>query len=158
MRQHQETVKLQLFQQQQMLQYFSGCFGALYSHVGLPAPPPAQFPPLDPAAPTGPAASLPQTPLASFPMSPLLYPGRRLFLEQQRQFQDFQQLSTAQSRPLATVSSTLPVEALQFDSMSPPPLRPSPVRASMESSLLMSLAASVAPQTDSTTQVSQGGE
>ena len=29
MRQHQETVRLQLFQQQQMLQYFSGYFGEL---------------------------------------------------------------------------------------------------------------------------------
>ena len=29
MRQHQEAVRLQLFQQQQMFQYFSGCFGAL---------------------------------------------------------------------------------------------------------------------------------
>ena len=75
---------------------------------------------------------------------------RRQFLDQQRQFQDFQQLSTAQSRPPATVSSTLPVEALQFDSTSLSPLRPSPVCASVESSLLTSLAASVAPQTDST--------
>ena len=97
-------------------------------------------------------------------MSPLLHPGvfgypqqtpmtpdqRRQFLDQQRQFQDFLQLSTAQSRPPATVSSTLPVEALQFDSTSPPPLRPSPVRASVESSHLTSLVASVAPQTDST--------
>ena len=141
----------------------SGCFGALYSHVGLAPPPPAPLLPSDRAAPTGPAASLPQTPLALFLMSPLLHPGvfgypqqtpmtpeqRRQFLDQQRQFQDFQQLSTAQSRPLATVSSTLPVEALQFDSTSPSPLRPSPVCASVESSLLTSLAASVAPQTES---------
>jgi hypothetical protein len=75
---------------------------------------------------------------------------RRQFLDQQRQFQDFLQLSTAQSRPPATVSSTLPVEALQFDSTSPPPLRLSPVRALVESSLLTSLVASVAPRTDST--------
>ena len=109
MRQHQEAVRLQLFQQQQMFQYFSGCFGALYSHVGLAPPPPAPLLPSDPAAPTGPAASLRQTPLASFPMSPLLHPGvfgypqqtpmtpdqRRQFLEQQRQFQEYQQLSTA---------------------------------------------------------------
>ncbi|KAG2633479.1 hypothetical protein PVAP13_2NG143803 [Panicum virgatum] len=137
MRQHQETVRLQLFQQQQMLQYFLGCFGALYSHVELAAPPPSPLPPLDPAAPTSPAASLPQTPLAQF-------------LEQQRQFQDFQQLSTAQSRPHASVVATLPVEALQFDSTSLSPLRPSAVRASVDSTLLSSLAASVSPQTEST--------
>ena len=97
-------------------------------------------------------------------MSPLLHPGvfgypqqtpmtpeqRRQFLDQQRQFQDFQQLSTAQSRPPATVISTLSVEALQFDSTSPTPLRPSPVRASVDSTLLTSLAPLVAPQTDST--------
>ena len=104
MRQHQEAVRLQLFQQQQMLQYYSGYSGALYSHVKLVPPPPAPLPSLDPAAPMGPAASLPQIPLASFPMSPLLYLGvfgysqqtpmtpdqRRQFLEQRRQFQDFQ--------------------------------------------------------------------
>ena len=104
MRQHQEAVRLQLFQQQQMFQYFSGCFGALYSHVGLAPPPPAPLLPSDPATSTGPAASLPQTPLASFPMSPLLHPGvfgysqqtpmtpdqRRQSLEQQRQFQEYQ--------------------------------------------------------------------
>ncbi|KAG2605075.1 hypothetical protein PVAP13_4NG119338, partial [Panicum virgatum] len=147
-----------------MFQYFSGCFGALYNHVGLAPPPPAPLLPSDPAAPTVPAASLPQTPLALFPMSPLLYPGlfgypqqtpmtpdqRRQFLEQQRQFQDFQQLSTAQSRPPATVVSTLPIEALQFDSTSPSPLRPSAVRASVDSTLLTSFAASVTPQTEST--------
>ena len=75
---------------------------------------------------------------------------RRQFLEQQRQFQEYQQLSTAQSRPPATVISTLPVEALQFDSMSPPPLRPSLVRVSVDSTLPMSLATSVTLQTEST--------
>ena len=75
---------------------------------------------------------------------------RRQYLEQQRQFQEYQQLSTAQSRPPATVISTLSVEALQFDSTSPTPLRPSPVRASVDSTLLTSLAPLVAPQTDST--------
>ena len=75
MRQHQEAVRLQLFQQQQQLQYFSGCFGALYSHVGLARSPPAPLLPSDPVAPTGPVASLPKTPLASFSMSPLLHPG-----------------------------------------------------------------------------------
>ena len=52
MRQHKEAVRLQLFQeqQQQQLQYFSGYFGALYSHVGLAPPPPAPLLPSDPAA------------------------------------------------------------------------------------------------------------
>ena len=80
MRQLQETVRLQLLQQQQMqqqvFQYFSSCFGALYSHAGpIPPQPPAPLLPTDPAAYIDPSASLPQTPLASFPMSPLLHPG-----------------------------------------------------------------------------------
>ena len=104
MRQHQEAVRLQLFQQQQMLQYYSGYFGALYSHVKLVPPPPAPLPSLDPAAPTGPAASLPQTPLgeevATSGMTPRVFgysqqtpmtpDKQRQFLEQQQQFQDFQ--------------------------------------------------------------------
>jgi len=75
---------------------------------------------------------------------------RRQFLDLQRQFQEYLQLSTASSRPPATVSSTLPIEALQFDSTSPLPLRPSPVHVSVDSTVPTSLAASVALQMDST--------
>ena len=75
MRQHKEAVRLQLFQQQQMFQYFSGYVGALYSHAGLALPQaPAPLLPTDPTSPTGPTVSLLQTPLALFPMSLLLHP------------------------------------------------------------------------------------
>ena len=74
---------------------------------------------------------------------------RRQFLEQQRLFQDLQQ-STTQTRPPVSVIMSLPVGTLQFDGSSPSLIRPSAVRASVDSTLLSSLATSVAPQTEST--------
>ena len=77
-RQQQEAMRLQLQQQsqiqQQMFTFFSGCFGQLYRHTGLPEPqlPTPQQLQFDPTAPAPPAGGFVQTPLASFPMSPLL--------------------------------------------------------------------------------------
>ena len=75
--QQQEAMRLQLQQQsqiQQMFTFFSGCFGQLYRHTGLPEP---QLPTphqlqFDPTAPAPPVGGFVQTPLASFPISPLL--------------------------------------------------------------------------------------
>jgi hypothetical protein len=63
--------------QQQMFTFFSGCFGQLYRHTGLPEPqlPTPQQLQFDPTAPATPAGGFVQSPLASFPMSPLLQTG-----------------------------------------------------------------------------------
>ena len=80
-RQQQEAMRLQLQQQsqiqQQMFTFFSGCFGQLYRHTGLPEPqlPTPQQLQFDPTAPAPPVGGFVQTPLASFPMSPLLQTG-----------------------------------------------------------------------------------
>ena len=60
-----------------MFTFFSGCFGQLYRHTGLPEPqlPTPQQLQFDPTAPPPPAGGFVQTPLASFPMSPLLQTG-----------------------------------------------------------------------------------
>ena len=60
-----------------MFTFFSGCFGQLYRHTGLPEPqlPTPQQLQFDPTAPAPPVGSFVQTPLASFPMSPLLQIG-----------------------------------------------------------------------------------
>ena len=60
-----------------MFTFFSGCFGQLYRHTGLPEP---HFPTphqlqFDPTIPAPPVGGFVQTPLASFPMSPLLQTG-----------------------------------------------------------------------------------
>ena len=60
-----------------MFTFFSGCFGQLYHHTGLPEPQlstPQQLQ-FDPTAPAPPVGGFVQTPLASFPMSPLLQTG-----------------------------------------------------------------------------------
>ena len=60
-----------------MFTFFSGCFGQLYRHTGLPEPqlPTPQQLQFDPTAPAPPVGSFVQTPLVSFPMSPLLQTG-----------------------------------------------------------------------------------
>ena len=60
-----------------MFTFFSGCFGQLYRHTGLPEPqlPTPQQLQFDPTAPAPPTGEFVQTPLASFPMSPLLQTG-----------------------------------------------------------------------------------
>ena len=57
-----------------MFTFFSGCFGQLYRHTGLPEPqlPTPQQLQFDPTAPSPPVGGFVQTPLASFPLSPLL--------------------------------------------------------------------------------------
>ena len=68
-RQQQEAMRLQLQQQsqiqQQMFTFFSGCFGQLYRHTGLPEPqlPTPQQLQFDPTAPPPPASGFVQTPL-----------------------------------------------------------------------------------------------
>ena len=80
-RQQQEAMRLQLQQQsqiqQQMFTFFSGCFGQLYRHTGLPEPqlPTPQQLQFDPTAPAPPVGGFVQTPLSSFPMSPFLQTG-----------------------------------------------------------------------------------
>ena len=74
-------MRLQLQQQsqiqQQMFTFFSGCFGQLFRHTGLPEPqiPTPQQLQFDPTAPAPLVGGFVQTPLASFPMSPLLQTG-----------------------------------------------------------------------------------
>ena len=60
-----------------MFTFFSGCFGQLYRHIGLPEPqlPTPQQLQFDPTAPAPPVGGFVQTPLASFPLSPLLQTG-----------------------------------------------------------------------------------
>ena len=100
-----------------MFTFFSGCFGTLYHHQGLPEP---QFPTTqqlqyDPSGPPPPIGGFVQTPLASYLMSPLLQTGvfampspapapapapaqqfgmteeqRALFLQQQEMLRQFQ--------------------------------------------------------------------
>ena len=60
-----------------MFTFFSGCFGQLYRHTGLPEPqlPTPQQLQFDPTAPPPPASGFVQTPLSSFPMSQFLQTG-----------------------------------------------------------------------------------
>ena len=63
--------------QQQMFNFFSGCFRSIYNHLELPQPqlPTTQQLQYYPAGPPPPVGGFVQTPLASFPLSPLLQTG-----------------------------------------------------------------------------------
>ena len=78
--QQQEAMRQQLLlqsQQQQSTTFFSGYFGTLYRHLGLPEPqfPTSQQLQFDLSGPPPPIGGFVQTPLASYPMSPLLQTG-----------------------------------------------------------------------------------
>ena len=81
LRQQQEAMRQQLLlqsqQQQQTSTFFSGYFGTLYRHLGLPEPqlPTSQQLQFDLSGPPPPIGGFVQTPLASYPMSPLLQTG-----------------------------------------------------------------------------------
>ena len=117
-----QQLLLQSQQQQQMSTFFSGCFGTLYRHQGLPEPqfPTSQQLQFDPSGPPPLIGGFVQTPLASYPMSPLLQtrvfampspapapaPARQfgmteeqraLFLQQQEMLRQFQHPSAVSS-------------------------------------------------------------
>ncbi|PUZ39672.1 hypothetical protein GQ55_9G352700 [Panicum hallii var. hallii] len=154
----QQFLQQQLLQQQQMFTFFSGCFGPIYRHIGLPEPQtPTQQLQFDPAGPPQPIGGFVQTPRRRSRCHHFFRQGCSLlrcaqYLEQEPFFQQLPQGTVQPSRLPASVVLSLPITTLNFDETPPPPLpiRPEVVRpSSTDSAAVTSLAASLAPVTES---------